>query len=898
MCKQEQPQVFMTRFMGDYTARLSSEQFADLKNRANRGELYYLPDIEGFFDDPKHFAQLKALCGYTHPAISDRCREQGLDMPLFTSLPGMKKFAESKLKLQFCDICVAGRKVFLCEQLLYSRPDLDKHNKSGDDTGPLAEANFKGHPLCKFCKQRFYDSNDLYKHMESAHEHCFLCRRDHPGQYVYYRHYKELEEHFQNDHHLCPHPTCLDKKFVVFASEHELKRHFAGEHGDELKMSRAQRREALTIPINLQYGAGGSTGADMYDAGPSLAGLARPGVVIGGGHGVSSRHGRGGAAASAMRHSRSESAMAAALAASAGVPLDGNVSSVTFTADDFPAVAGGPGGGAGGPGTWRGAAGPGTSGGTSMHHSGSTPLLSDEHFPALPVQSKAAKKKAKQQAGSLADQLRAQNRPVRVINRQTPGASTSSAAASGAGPSAPPPVASDFPALSLGGPAARAPTPPPPPPPPSEPAFVASPARAPPTASSILLSEPSPARATVAPPASTSAPSLADDFPSLPSASAAPAATSGPPPPMAPRYTMLAAKAAGTSSAAAAPAGPVRSPSPPPMRPEDFPSLGQVAVAQRAATHASASSSAATPKASSRAASARAAAPSPAPTITAAAASAVPQGGVSESLKAANRALIDKIKAQLADDSRFSQFRGDSARFMRGEMSATDYHAHMVDLGLLGVAAELASLCPNPDRRTALMEAHKAYLAAPGALSTPPKGGARAGWVPPEAAIAAARAAEEQPSWACASCTLLNAPQAAHCEACGAPRNGPGGGGDAFPSLSSAYGSSSAPSTSSSQQQGGGLGEVAGLKGKKVKGGTKITIGLGAGTARQVAAIQAANPAPNAWGTTNSQQVRQQVEATRQAMAAQAAGRGSWSASGGAKLAKQIGAINDAWDRR
>lgn len=39
----------------------------------------------------------------------------------------------------------------------------------------------------------------------------------------------------------------------MFTSEHELKRHFATEHGDELKMSRAQRREAFTIPINLQY---------------------------------------------------------------------------------------------------------------------------------------------------------------------------------------------------------------------------------------------------------------------------------------------------------------------------------------------------------------------------------------------------------------------------------------------------------------------------------------------------------------------------------------------------------------------------------------------------------------------------------------------------------------------
>jgi hypothetical protein len=33
----------------------------------------------------------------------------------------------------------------------------------------------------------------------------------------------------------------------------ELKRHIALEHGDELKLTRAQRREAMTIPLQFQY---------------------------------------------------------------------------------------------------------------------------------------------------------------------------------------------------------------------------------------------------------------------------------------------------------------------------------------------------------------------------------------------------------------------------------------------------------------------------------------------------------------------------------------------------------------------------------------------------------------------------------------------------------------------
>jgi hypothetical protein len=63
----------------------------------------------------------------------------------------------------------------------------------GDESGPLADSGFKGHPLCRFCKRRFYDTNELFKHMESAHEQCFICRRVQPDKYVYYRDYAELE---------------------------------------------------------------------------------------------------------------------------------------------------------------------------------------------------------------------------------------------------------------------------------------------------------------------------------------------------------------------------------------------------------------------------------------------------------------------------------------------------------------------------------------------------------------------------------------------------------------------------------------------------------------------------------------------------------------------------------
>ena len=118
-----------------------------------------------------------------------------------------------------------------------------------------------------------------------------------------------LTDHFRVDHFMCPHPRCLDKKFVVFETEQEMKRHFATEHGDELKMSRAQRREASSVAIPLQYREGGRD-PEAEAAAHTAAMLAAPGVTIGGGHNVGSRHGpRGGA----MHHSRSEPQMQSAL---------------------------------------------------------------------------------------------------------------------------------------------------------------------------------------------------------------------------------------------------------------------------------------------------------------------------------------------------------------------------------------------------------------------------------------------------------------------------------------------------------------------------------------------------------------------------------------------------------
>lgn len=53
---------------------------------------------------------------------------------------------------------------------------------------------------CRFCRTRFFSDSELFIHMQSAHEQCFLCRRAHPDRYIYYKDYNELEG---NVYHPC-----------------------------------------------------------------------------------------------------------------------------------------------------------------------------------------------------------------------------------------------------------------------------------------------------------------------------------------------------------------------------------------------------------------------------------------------------------------------------------------------------------------------------------------------------------------------------------------------------------------------------------------------------------------------------------------------------------------------
>ncbi|MQL85497.1 hypothetical protein Taro_018004, partial [Colocasia esculenta] len=259
LCKIESPTVFVTKAMGDYTRVITDfSQFPEGASEGQVGNYWYHEDTQAYFDDVDQYRMIKAMCRLSC-SVCDKSGEDaegggGKRKSRFKNIEQLKSHLHHRHKIYMCTLCLEGRKVFICEQKLYTRAQLTKHITSGDpevDGNEKERGGFMGHPMCEFCRAPFYGDNELYMHMSTEHFKCHICQRQHPGQYDYFRNYDDLETHFRQEHFLCENEECLAKKFIVFQSESELKRHNAIEHGGN--MSRSKRNAALQIPTSFRY---------------------------------------------------------------------------------------------------------------------------------------------------------------------------------------------------------------------------------------------------------------------------------------------------------------------------------------------------------------------------------------------------------------------------------------------------------------------------------------------------------------------------------------------------------------------------------------------------------------------------------------------------------------------
>jgi len=220
-------------FTDDNTKRFSDYTARDITSTDdNIGIKYANEDIVG---------DTVLLLRYNCP--DDSCDFAGL------SWPDLHRHVRNVHHKKMCDLCTRNKKVFTHEHELFADKELEKHMRRGDDQpGAVDQTGFKGHPLCGFCGSRFYDGDKLYDHCRDKHERCFICDRRDSRQPHYYQDYNALEKHFQKDHFLCLDRECLEKKFVVFETEMDLKAHQLSEHGNSL--SKDVRRDARHVDIS------------------------------------------------------------------------------------------------------------------------------------------------------------------------------------------------------------------------------------------------------------------------------------------------------------------------------------------------------------------------------------------------------------------------------------------------------------------------------------------------------------------------------------------------------------------------------------------------------------------------------------------------------------------------
>ncbi|EOA26652.1 hypothetical protein CARUB_v10022713mg [Capsella rubella] len=260
ICKTECPVVFVTKALGDYTKSISdfSTSFPSVPKEGGVGSFWYHEETKVFFDDINQYTKIKAMCRLSCTSCEETKKIQPKKGPnnrvRFKSVEQLKDHLNHQHKLHMCSLCLVGRKVFICEQKLFTTAQLNQHISSGDsevDGSENERGGFTGHPMCEFCKRPFYGDNELYTHMSREHYTCHICQRLKPGQYEYYGNYDDLEVHFRTDHFLCEDETCLAKKFIVFQIEAELKRHNSIDHGG--RMSRSQQSASLEIHASFQY---------------------------------------------------------------------------------------------------------------------------------------------------------------------------------------------------------------------------------------------------------------------------------------------------------------------------------------------------------------------------------------------------------------------------------------------------------------------------------------------------------------------------------------------------------------------------------------------------------------------------------------------------------------------
>lgn len=136
-----------------------------------KGKTVVSKNLGYIFANEKMKAEVEALLKIICPF--NKC---GL---VFQSKAELKRHTSSAHSLLLCDICLAHKKVFSSEMVLFNQGSLQSHHRAQ-------------HPTCKLCGTFFFGDEELMTHYREKHERCHICHRNDPNSSPYYRDYYSL----------------------------------------------------------------------------------------------------------------------------------------------------------------------------------------------------------------------------------------------------------------------------------------------------------------------------------------------------------------------------------------------------------------------------------------------------------------------------------------------------------------------------------------------------------------------------------------------------------------------------------------------------------------------------------------------------------------------------------
>ncbi|KAJ8363983.1 hypothetical protein SKAU_G00128140 [Synaphobranchus kaupii] len=167
-----------------------------------------------------------------------------LEPRVFSKFEELEQHMRKHHELFCCKLCAKHLRIFTHERKWYNRKDLARHRTQGDPD----DTSHRGHPLCKFCDDRYLDNDELLKHLRRDHYFCHFCDSD--GAQEYYSDYPYLREHFRERHYLCEEGNCNAEQFThAFRTDIDYKAHKAAAHSK----SRAEARQNRHIDLQFSY---------------------------------------------------------------------------------------------------------------------------------------------------------------------------------------------------------------------------------------------------------------------------------------------------------------------------------------------------------------------------------------------------------------------------------------------------------------------------------------------------------------------------------------------------------------------------------------------------------------------------------------------------------------------